>query len=341
MDQKIGIIQQTAEINQNEAKQALKLAEGDLDKALQMVDYVSQSYMIIHGRASYGSYNKTYLLFSIVTNGKDGEILKSDLVTTSEDDLENINVDIDHKVFIKTLNDIGIKSKKSINSKESQLKFERLFTAADIFELFTLLKADDLSKFKTIFKEKLENFLKEELNLEIFAKTLTKVKLRTYYPQLFSEESNIQNNNSIKQNAEQKDLGLDINLTCQPVISPSSGKRIEELLDGDEILVKISDSSEMGRYLASLLKDSTGMIKGTIEDREFNQGTERYWVLIKFGPNIYGNLSVSPQIKISIPKKEEKSMENKEGTLIDQGTFMLFFFIGLFIIIIIFILIIF
>ena len=343
MDQKIGVIQQTAEINQDEAKQALKLAEGDLDKALQMVDYVSQSYMIIHGRVGYGAYNKTYLLFSIVSDGRDGEILSSDLVTTSKEDVENISLNIDHMVFTKTLTDVNVKSKKSLNSKESHLKFERLFTAAEIYELFTLLKADDLSKFKMIFKEKLEEFLKEEINLKLFAKTLTKVKLKTYYPDLFSKEEQAQNddNHSAKQEGEEKKLGLDINLTCQPVISPSSGKRVEELLNGDEILVKISDNSEMGRYLASLLKDTTGMIKATIEDREFNQATERYWVLIKFGPNIYGNLSVSPQIKISTPQAEEKSIKNKEGAAIDQGTFMLLFFITLFIIIIIFILIIF
>jgi len=343
MDQKIGVIQQTAEINQDEAKQALKLAEGDLDKALQMVDYVSQSYMIIHGRVSYGSYNKTYLLFSIVSNGKDGEILKSDLVKTSKEDVENINLNIDHQVFIKTLTDIGIKSKKSINSKESQLKFERLFTAAEIFELFTLIKADDLSKFKVIFKEKLEEFLKEEINLRLFAKTLTKVKLKTYYSELFPPEEEFEDNNdnSVETKTDDKKLGLDINLTCQPVISPSNGKRIEELLQGDEILVKISDNSEMGRYLASLLKDSTGMIKGSIEARNFNPDTERYWVLIKFGPNIYGNLSISPQIKISTPKIEDQKIDNKEGAIIDQRTFMLLFFIVLFIIIIIFILIIF
>ncbi|WP_018248489.1 DUF4899 domain-containing protein [Orenia marismortui] len=309
MNEKIDIIKSTLGVNQNQAEKALNLANGDLDKAIDMIDYIIENHIVIHGKISYGKYNKTYILFSIIANGKKGEIIKVDLASTSKSSLYNINLDIDHKIFVKTLSEIDKRERKNINN-DINFNPKRLFTAAEIFELFNIIQNGKEDKIKNIFKDKIEGLVKEAIDLDLYTSIMTKVKLENYYPDLFSEEENKDQDNS--EQKEDNKLGLDVNLNCIPLISPSYGKKVTELDIGDKIVVEISDTSEIGRYLSNLLKTSEGVTFGSIKKIDFIKETGRYSVLIEFGPSIYGNLIVSSELKIETPESNDKKRDQKE-----------------------------
>ncbi|KXS44566.1 MAG: hypothetical protein AWU54_709, partial [Candidatus Frackibacter sp. T328-2] len=76
MDSKSKVIQDNTSLDEEEAKLALDLAEGDLEQALQMVEYVEKSFFTLQMKFQTESSNKMYGLVSIIADGKNGDLLK-------------------------------------------------------------------------------------------------------------------------------------------------------------------------------------------------------------------------------------------------------------------------
>lgn len=123
---------------------------------------------------------------------------------------------------------------------------------------------------------------------------------------------------AIEEEEEKKDTDkeIEIYLKSQLAIDPVGGKTIFELCKGDKVLVKIVDDRPIAEYLSSLLSSTsnTGSSPSHIcasayraEELEEN----KYRLIVKFGPGVYGETIILPSIKIKTLKEEELTEEKK------------------------------
>ncbi|AGB41320.1 hypothetical protein Halha_1375 [Halobacteroides halobius DSM 5150] len=302
MDNKVEVIKETLGVENNEAKKALDLADQDLDKALEMVEFVDKSYVLIQGKLNYGGYNKNYALFNLILNGKEGEFIKTNSVVDTDNKLWETDLTVNNKVFTKTIDQFS----SNLNKKKQHLALKKIFTPAHIYQIFQLTKEDNIEERQFFFAEKLERYLEEAVELEIIAKLKTKVQLTRDHPDLFSNEKEDTKENT----KEEGQLGLDIKLKCRPFISPTKGKRPRDLHIEDKLVVEIIDNREIGRYFGKLLTSkSSDLVTGKITALNFNSAVGRYSITVQFGPRVYGKLVTGTEIKIAT-KNDSNSTPN-------------------------------
>lgn len=309
MDEKVEIIQETMDIGKEEAELSLELAQGDLDKALRMIDYVDKNYIVIHGHLSYGGHNKTYGLFIIIANGKKGEFLKVDSVLSNNHMLSNLNLKVNTEAFDRTLEKVE-QAEKKINRK-IKTGLKNNFNPTEIFEILELMEINNQDSIRTMFQRKLDDILTERIELKLYTKLTTKAQLKSNYSSLFQENMKDEVESKDSKDKSKNKLGIDIQLDCIPIISPTKGKKVNQLSIGDKILVKIIDKRDVGKYLGELLQGKKGKAVGQIEEIEFSKATKRYAIVVQFGPDIYGKIVVEPAVKLAIVVEEEVFFEKE------------------------------
>ncbi|MGM0501438.1 MAG: hypothetical protein ACQERJ_02820, partial [Bacillota bacterium] len=318
------------------AETALKLADGNLDRALDMDAYVDKKYIIIQGKFSYGGYHKYYGLFIFIADGKDGEVIKTDIIISSEAEDTNISLEVDSKVFIKTINELD--NNKSQQASQLRLLLNDTFNPAKLFEILDMAKENDISGINQIIKIKLEEELEEKVDLRLRAKIKTEVQLRKMHPEFFSTE---EEETEDEENEDSK-LGINITLNCIPIVSPTFGEKITNLDIGSQLLVKVVDQREVGQYLDKLLSSDVGAVAGTIEGIEYKEKSQRYSVLIRLSSNVYGKIYVESEIKLATPESEQQKMEKlnnlqkkEQEDFMDQDLTTLLLLVGLIIVLLV------
>ncbi|MBM7556717.1 hypothetical protein [Halanaerobacter jeridensis] len=303
--EKIQVVADTLEIDNASAEMALKLAEGDLDKALKMEQYVDKKYLVIQGKFNFGGYNKYYGLFLLIADGKEGEILKTEVVISNEAEDTNISLRVDSNVFLKTIKQIDNDNPKQ--ASKLRLLFTDQVKAAKLFEFLDQAKNNDISGITQALKVRFEDKVEEEVELRLRAKAKTETQLKKIHPEFFESDEN----NEVEDEEEDGDgkLGVNITLNCIPIVSPTFGYKITDLDVGDELLVKVVDQREMGQYLNKLLSSDVGAVAGTIEGINYKEKSERYSVLMRLSSNVYGKIYIEPEIKLATPKSEQEKME--------------------------------
>ena len=303
--EKVQVIADTLEIDNDSAEMALKLADGDLDKALKMEEYVDKRYVILQGKFNYGGYNKFYGLFILIADGKEGEIIRNKIVISDQVEDTNISLRVDSNVYIKTINQISNDNTEHTSNLRLLLNQQN---PAELFEFLAKAKEDDINgitqHIKTIFSQELE----EEVELRLRAKAKTETQLKKIHPEFFAED---EEESETEEKGDNK-LGVNITLNCIPIVSPTFGYKIAELDVGSELLIKVVDQREMGQYLNNLLSSDVGAVAGTIEEIKYKDKTERYSVLLRLSSNVYGKIYVEPEIKLSTPKSEQEKMKRLE-----------------------------
>ncbi|GAB6098410.1 hypothetical protein JCM16358_02890 [Halanaerocella petrolearia] len=325
MEDKVKLIQETLEVDANTAQKALDLADQDLDKALEMVELVDKSYVIVQGKINYGGYNRVYGLFNLVINGTEGELIRIDSVLNSNSKLWEVDLTVNNNIFIKTINSFTPDRR---NVKED-LSFVKLFNPAQLFKIFKLAQDEALKKLHKFFKEELETELEETIEVELEVELKNKLQLEKNSPELFSDDEEKEGEEEPKDDQ----LGLDIELKCRPFISPTQGKRPVDLRLGDKLLVEIVDQREIGRYFKKLLTDdSSKLVSGQVTTINFDSALDRFSVTLQFGPKIYGQITTGTEIKIATnqlqeDKNREENKENKKTET--DSNFIIFILLGL------------
>lgn len=313
MDSKIQVIQENSDLDEKEAELALDLAEGDIEEALQMVDYVDKPFFALHIKFETEGSNKVYGLVNLVGNGKEGETLKLNVITTYKRELWSTRVDINNTVFDRTIEEVKEGSGTTYD-KDIRNAFTDELNSAQLFELFTSVKEDCLPGIKGMIRDLLNPIFNKKIELEIGTELLTKTQL----DQKTTVELNNNKEEEEKEEEETEKTQLSIYLKSAPVISAVNGCKVRELEIGDKILVRIIDEREVGRYLADLIStEEKGVAVGKIIDIHFNEQSDRYTLMLEFGPKIYGKLLVEGEIKIAlIDELEERfgQLEKQEET---------------------------
>jgi hypothetical protein len=122
-------------------------------------------------------------------------------------------------------------------------------------------------------------------------------------------------------------------LICEPEISPFAGKPAREIVEGEEVIVKIKDARESARYFAELIGGSVGdelvpLVAPVIKTAKVSDTFVETFV--EFGPGIYGQYFTPPEVKIKMktegieiynPFQEEESLfaDERFGKQIIRG----------------------
>lgn len=323
------LIMETLDLSEENARLTLSLADGDLNKALKMAEYVEPVILVIHSFFVLGKKNREYGLFSLLAHGRQGKVLSLLPVINYREELEQKSLDSSPESFIQDLKELREKGEDRSGSRLFGLFYNSL-SSTDINSLYSLVKDGDDEG----LNQRLEGFVKSYLGRNILFRAkaflLTPLQCETRNIQLEEEEKK----------EEEKESPFVMTLDASPLVAPNRGKPINQFKVGELIPVVIVDISDLGKYMASLLMKKEGdHILAEIKDIVYDADTDRYQVRINFGPRIDGRFLVEPQIRLAVKEEalleepEEEEQEEKKGIdwlliiLLTVG-FLLFLIIG-------------
>lgn len=306
MNSKLKVIQENCDLDEEEAKLALDLADGNLEQALSMVEYVEKAFFTLQIKFKKpGHSNQVYGLINFIANGKAGELLNLNVVTTYSREVFDIGIEVSNKAFNQTIEEFKEEGSTSYDNEVRRNFYEKLHSA-DIFELFEMIKRDEIRFIEGEIADVLSEVFSKQVEVDVEANLVTKTQIGQLVNMTVESEE-------VSEEEEEKESQLSIHLKCSPIISAVKGTRAEDLEVGDEILVRIVDRREIGRYLADLISTEASQITpGMIEDIHFNEGSNRYTFIIEFGPNIYGKLLIDSGVKLATAKDLKREKKEKE-----------------------------
>ena len=102
---------------------------------------------------------------------------------------------------------------------------------------------------------------------------------------------------------------ITVTLKIEPVLDSERGISLKELRKGDQILVKIRDSRDIAKYLATLLGGKKGSqdlpLTTSIEEIRM-EDRERYALITRFSPGVLGETVLPGDLKIKLVKRRRK-----------------------------------
>ncbi len=310
LEARIQVVMDTLEVSSEQARLALDLAGGELEQALKMKDYVDPAILILHGMAVSGKKNEEYALFLLVLHGREGQVLRAHSVVNYREELAEKDPEISTEAFLREIQEIRTKGDDRSGARLSSYLVNEMSSTA-IYRLFDLAREGNEEGLKLELTEKLYDFFNRPVRLKIKSTLFTKKQCLSHGIHLEEEPEEEQ------EEEEDEESSFLLRLDVSPVIDPSKGKSPEELEEGDEIPVRISDDREIAEYLDSLLTDEDDqLVRSWVKEVSYDQDTERYLTLVRLGPGIEGKFIIDPDIRIALQIKRDKTDEKQDK---DQG----------------------
>ena len=267
-----------------------------------------EQFLVIRGNYKYGGRNKTYGIFELIGQGEEDRFNYVDIGSSSNDEIYGLFLDLDNEDFrdeLASLVEIGNTHDRNI-SKEIRKNLS-------VLDIIDLLASGEENEVQELIRERVEDELQEEVELELNWSFLSRDELREIYPERFKIED--EGAGELEEDIESlsdyegsnEDLDIEKKLNCSPVISAISGKLITSFEVGDEVLVRIADNQDLTAELKNKIRMSNGLGVGTIKEIDYKEGIDRYSVLVELGNKIYGQLSVGPKVMLSYPEQSGDS----------------------------------
>jgi hypothetical protein len=310
------LMQRSRGISKEHAEVILDVASNDLNKALEILDSLSdRSISIIKVRFASENMHQ-YGLLLIILNVLKGILEKVNVVAVRNPMVCLFDVKASWDSIEKVIN--GIKSRKlgveDYLTKKIQVRLKEVFGRVDK-ESFQLLIDRDEEGFKEILKDELVKLVEDPtLKMWMCIDWISALEEKTTTK---APEKELSHDEEIKS----KEKGIWLNIA--PVIAPVSGVSIEELEVGDRIIIKIVEESELGRFLAELMGGRVGeqIVPLMVPIKEiFPLDDGKLQVIVKFGPGVFGKGIVPQDLKVfsaaQLLRKEEKFSFQKNSSLL-------------------------
>ncbi len=237
-----------------------------------------------------------------VLNAKEGYVSTLDCVFTSKTDS-----------ILPPVNLSGTDFEKALSQYKQQYVINSQVTIPLKDVLRTIFSPEEIKRLQGM-----EN-TEEEISAVILKsiKDVTKDDIQISCELNFDEEKKEEKEelDGISKKEKEEEKEIEIYLRSQLAIDPVHGKTIFELCRGDKLLVKVVDDRPIAEYLSFLLSSTKGdestlthICAPVYRAEEIEEN--KYRLLVKFGPGVYGETVVLPSVKIKIVKEEE--MKKKE-----------------------------
>lgn len=310
--EKIKLLMESLDLSEDNARLALNMADGDLEKAIQMAEYVEPVILVIHSFFILGKKNREYGLFSLIAHGREGRVLSLLPVINYREEMGRKLLDASPESFIRDL--------KALREEGEDRSGSRLFTlfygglsSTDINALYSLAQTGNEEELSSQLGQHLKSYFgrKTELQAKAFLLSLLQCESR----QIELEEK-------INGEEEEEESPFVMRLDASPMVAPNKGKPINQFQVGEFIPVQIVDKTDLGQYMSSLLtKKGENYVLAEITNIFYDSDTDRYQVAINFGPRIDGQFLVEPQIRLAaqeeILEEEEEEEEEQERKGVD------------------------
>lgn len=302
---------ETLDLTEENAKLALDLAEGDLDKALEFSSYVDPVIMVVMGSFILGRKNREFGLFSFIAHGREGRSLSVHSIINYREELGMMSLGTSPEAFINDLEELKEKGEDRSGSRLLSFFYKDL-ASSDVNSLFSMARDGDEEEITDTLAQGIKSFFGRHIELRTHTLLLTPLQCETRKIQLEDTKE--------EEEEEKEERTLSMQLETSPIVAPNKGKPIHKFRVGEEIPVVIVDMTEVGRYMASLLmKKGKNFVYAEITEILYDEETERYQVFLHFGPKIEGRFLVEPQIRLAakeiLPEEtesEEESGKNKK-----------------------------
>lgn len=256
----------------------------------------------------------------IVGKGTSGEVYFLDCAVANQEETFFPSLSLTFSNFEKTLaqykkqyiinSQITIPLQDTLRAVFSPNEVKRIYSISDVKEQKKEVGSILSKTLKDITKQDVE--INCEINIEDEYKSKEEKLKEKEKLQKISESKELQ------QKEEKEIIQSEIYLKIQLAVDPGKGKNIFNLCKGDKLLVKIVDDRPIAEYISSLLLysksiDGSYLSAPVIKAEEL--GDNKYRLIVKFGPGIFGETIIPPSIKIkTIKEEDEKQKASSSGS---------------------------
>ncbi len=301
MDTKVQVLMKTTNCSKSDAERVLKMTDGDLNRSMQILKNAISKTVIFHIKVE-SREEKIFIILKILQQPL--KLIKAYVFCFHNE--FDLNIDLEPDDFLKNLeeNKTKIDESKINEYKALEDKIESLLNEDFAIKIYNFYLQNDANK-----------IIGEISNL------LKKTKLKNIKVSYQTHE--VENQIDLLRDTEEMKIEKDINsieLECMPVINPIDGIPVKDLVEGDEILIKIEDTKELGIYLAELVggrrDDEVLPLLVPIVSKEQIKENELS-VKIEIGPGIYGKFTIPSEVKIA----NKKDVTEFVNPLLDEINF--------------------
>jgi len=306
---RIKLVQKASSCSWDEAEMSLEAAEGDVEKAVEMVELLRRDILILKLRFAGKRRIKTQGFVFCVANGREGKLYRLEAMATHAREQLLTELTIDWEAFLESLRQY--KEQLRINkqlTRELRDNLQEFLRAEVLNSLFQRLRNDEIQEALAVLEDFLQKQINEDLELDLDYELLTDFQ--------YSE-------NEEREEVGQKDqkgaeAELNFFLRTEPVIDPVNGRGVDSLEAGEMIMVRIIDNREVGRYLSHLLggmeEEKRVPVAALVYGRE-ELSSGRNLITVQFGPGIWGRFYAEGELKIKIFAEGAGESFEEEGPL--------------------------
>ena len=270
INENIKLLMEETGCEEQEANAALELAGGNIEQAIINIG-VMLKYITAYKAKINLKHDNIFGLIHIITNNKNLDLLKFSSIMSYnpivyEQDCSTDWFSFEKAIYSYRLVDGAIE--KYTKTIESTLKD---FVSANLKQ-HNILNVNDM---KDILEE---FFFDNDIQIEIIAQELTLrdfKKLPNYFPDIHFEAYG------------NEDTTIDLETI---ILEDSEGKKVEDIVVGDNVLAKIIDKRDISHYLGHLIgamKDNK-MIPMMVSVQNIIKQEDHYDVYLKYADLIYG-----------------------------------------------------
>lgn len=323
MDANLKVLMDATGCSESEARAALSASANDITRAMEVLQGQGNDVLVfqvkfVSGAAAGG---QGYML--TIVNLQSENVVHSELAyPLSEEQARKLDVNMPPSVFGATLksllSNLAERHRSSCKSNLSQLKskmsssFSRAILADN--------RGSQLEKINERFGKIISGLYNEEFKISHTARAQSMESIESLLNGHASIPSGpVESASKLFGAPDSRGPSIDpaeipttspteqlpkIVLICEPEIAPFDGKPAKSLYPGDEVIVKIKDGRDSARYFSELLG---GCVNDEIvplavplvkTDNMSETFVEAY---VEFGPGIYGQFFVPPDVKVKIP----------------------------------------
>lgn len=270
INENIKLLMEETGCEEQEANAALELAGGNIEQAIINIG-VMLKYITAYKAKINLKHDNIFGLIHIITNNKNLDLLKFSSIMSYNPIVYEQDCSIDWFSFEKAIYSYRLVDgaiEKYTKTVESTLKD---FVSANLKQ-HSILTVSDM---KAVLEE---FFFDNDIQIEIVAQELTLrdfKKLPNYFPDIHFEAYG------------NEDTTIDLETI---ILEDSEGKKVEDIVVGDNVLAKIVDERDISHYLGHLIgamKDNK-MIPMMVSVQNIIKQEDHYDVYLKYSDLIYG-----------------------------------------------------
>ena len=325
MDANVKALVDTVGCTPAEAQTALKESEEDFVKALDALDATNKEVIVFNVQfvSKDKAEGKGYLT-AVLDLARDNVVFSDMVYPLSGDKADMLDTNMPPTVFAKTLGS----AKKNINERHRGTSSTNLALIRAKMGSSFIRKAIDfhnkaqIEQINQLFAGVIGEAYGKEFSVQYFARSQAlgsiaallrptvqaSAGVKDAASKLFGEAKEEHPEPAFStddiQSTSPQDPIPQLVLICEPEISPFHGKPLRELVESDEIIVKIKDARDSARYYAELIGGYVGdeLIPLVVPIVKLNKMSDTFIEgFVEFGPGIYGQFFVPPDVKVKTP----------------------------------------